>query len=330
MTTLREIKFWKAFHEAVTEEMRSDPTVLYFGEDAGGKVGGPFALAKGLQDEFGAARVYDTPDSEAAYVGLAVGLASRGFRPIVDISFMDFTMVAMDQIVNMAAKLVYMSGGQIGRIPLVIHTMAGAGRRAGSQHSQSLEAWFAHVPGLKVAAPSNPADLKGIVKSAIRDDNPVIIMKHKAMLSMKGEVPEGDYTVPLGKASVKCEGTDVTIVAVSQMVNVALRAASILAGEGISAEVVDPVTISPLDADTIVASVSKTGRLVTLTESYAPFGVGAEVGALVLERCFDFLQGPLVRVATSFNPMPYSPGMEDFSVPDVARVVEAVRNAVRS
>lgn len=327
---MRQIKFWRAFQEALTEEMRSDPTVLYFGEDAGGKVGGPFALAKGLQDEFGAARVYDTPDSEAAFVGVAVGLAAGGFRPVVDISFMDFTMVAMDQIVNMAAKLVYMSGGQVEKIPLVIHTMAGAGRRAGSQHSQSLEAWFAHVPGLKVVAPSNPYDLKGILKSAIRDDNPVIVMKHKAMLGMKGDVPEEDYTVPLGKASVKREGTDVTVVAVSQMVNVALQAAARLAEEGISVEVVDPVTISPVDTETIVASVRKTGRLVTLHESYKPFGVGAEIGALVLEQCFDFLQGPLVRLASSFNPMPYSPGLEDFSVPDVPRVVEAVKGAVRS
>jgi pyruvate/2-oxoglutarate/acetoin dehydrogenase E1 component len=330
VTTLREIKFWRAFQEAVSEEMRSDSTVVYFGEDAGGKVGGPFALAKGLQDEFGSARVYDTPDSEAAYVGLAVGLAANGYRPIVDISFMDFTMVAMDQIVNMAAKLVYMSGGQVEKVPLVIHTMAGAGRRAGAQHSQSLEAWFAGVPGLKVAAPSNPYDLKGIMKSAIRDDNPVIVMKHKAMLGMKGDVPEGDYTVPLGKASVKREGTDVTVVAVSQMVNVALQAAAKLAEEGIGVEVVDPVTISPLDTETIVASVKKTGRLVTLHESYKPCGIGAEIGARVMEECFDYIQGPLVRVASSFNPMPYSPGMEDFSVPDVPRVVEAVRNAVRS
>lgn len=327
---MREIKFWRAFQEAVSEEMRSDPAVLYFGEDAGGKVGGPFALAKGLQDEFGTGRVYDTPDSEAAFVGLAVGLAASGFRPIVDISFMDFTLVAMDQIVNMAAKLVYMSGGQVKRIPLVIHTMAGAGRRAGAQHSQSLEAWFAQVPGLKIAAPSNPYDLKGIMKSAIRDDNPVIVMKHKAMLGMKGDVPEGDYTVPLGKASVKREGADVTIAAVSQMVNVALQAAGLLAGEGIEAEVVDPVTISPLDTETIVDSVRKTGRLVTLHESYKPCGIGAEIGAVVFEECFDFLQAPLVRVASSFNPFPYSPGMEDFTVPDVSRVVEAVRKVLKN
>jgi len=263
-------------------------------------------------------------------VGLAVGLAASGFRPIVDISFMDFTLVAMDQIVNMAAKLVYMSGGQVKRIPLVIHTMAGAGRRAGAQHSQSLEAWFAQVPGLKIAAPSNPYDLKGIMKSAIRDDNPVIVMKHKAMLGMKGDVPEGDYTVPLGKASVKREGADVTIVAVSQMVNVALQAAGLLAGEGIEAEVVDPVTISPLDTETIVDSVRKTGRLVTLHESYKPCGIGAEIGAVVFEECFDFLQAPLVRVASSFNPFPYSPGMEDFTVPDVSRVVEAVRKVLKN
>ena len=310
--------------------MRRDPSVLYFGEDAGGKVGGPFALAKGIQDEFGEKRVYDTPDSEAGYVGLAIGLAATGYRPVVDISFMDFTLVAIDQIVNMAAKLRYMSGGVPKALPLVIHTMAGGGRRAGAQHSQSLEAWFAHIPGLKVVAPSNPCDLKGVLKSALRDDNPVIVMKHKAILGMKGEVPEGEYTIPLGKAFVKKEGTDVTIVAVSHMVNVSLQAAANLQEEGISVEVVDPLSLSPLDRETIVASVRKTGRLVTVHEAWKPCGMGAEIGAVVFEECFDFLQAPLVRVASTFNPFPYSPGMEDFTIPGVSRVVEGVRKAMES
>ncbi len=327
---MREIKFWRAFQEGLSEEMRRDPTILYFGQDAGGKVGGPFALAKGLQEEFGEKRVYDTPDSEAGCVGLAIGLAATGYRPVVDISFMDFTLVAIDQIVNMAAKLRYMSGGVPKALPLVIHTMAGGGRRAGAQHSQSLEAWFAHIPGLKVVAPSNPCDLKGVLKSALRDDNPVIVMKHKAILGMKGEVPEGEYTIPLGKAFVKKEGTDVTIVAVSHMVNVSLQAAANLQEEGISVEVVDPLSLSPLDRETIVASVRKTGRLVTVHEAWKPCGMGAEIGAVVFEECFDFLQAPLVRVASTFNPFPYSPGMEDFTIPGVSRVVEGVRKAMES
>ena len=328
---MREIKYWGAFQEAVGEEMRRDPTVLYLGEDAGGKVGGPFALAKGLQFEFGANRVYDTPDSEGAYVGVAIGLAATGYRPIVDISFMDFSLVAIDQIVNVASKVRYMSGGDIERLPMVIHTMAGAGRRAGSQHSQSLEAWFVHIPGLKVVAPSNPYDLKGIMKSAIRDDNPVIVMKHKSILSMKGEVPEEEYTILLGKALVKRAGEDVTIVAVSHMVNISLQAASRLQEEdGISVEVIDPLTLSPLDKETIIHSVKKTGRLVTVHEAWKPCGMGAEIGAIVLEECFDFLEAPLVRVTSTFNPIPYSPKMEDFTIPSVSKVMEGVRKVMKS
>jgi pyruvate dehydrogenase E1 component beta subunit len=328
---MREIKYWGAFQEAVGEEMRRDPTVLYLGEDAGGKVGGPFALAKGLQFEFGANRVYDTPDSEGAYVGVAIGLAATGYRPIVDISFMDFSLVAIDQIVNVASKVRYMSGGDIERLAMVIHTMAGAGRRAGSQHSQSLEAWFVHIPGLKVVAPSNPYDLKGIMKSAIRDDNPVIVMKHKSILSMKGEVPEEEYTILLGKALVKRAGKDVTIVAVSHMVNISLQAASRLQEEdGISVEVIDPLTLSPLDKETIIHSVKKTGRLVTVHEAWKPCGMGAEIGAIVLEECFDFLEAPLVRVTSTFNPIPYSPKMEDFTIPSVSKVMEGVRKVMKS
>lgn len=327
---MREIKFLRAFQEGLKEEMRRDPTILYFGEDAGGKVGGPFALAKGLQDEFGEKRVFDTPDSEAGYVGVAIGLAATGYRPVVDISFMDFTLVAIDQIVNMAAKLRYMSGGAPKALPLVIHTMAGGGRRAGAQHSQSLEAWFSHIPGLKVLAPSNPCDLKGSLKSALRDDNPVLVIKHKAILGMKGEVPDGEFTIPLGKGFVKREGSDVTVVAVSHMVNVSLQAAADLHEEGVSVEVVDPLTLNPLDHETIAESVRKTGRLVTVHEAWKPCGMGAEIGALVFERCFDFLQAPLVRVASTFNPFPYSPGMEDFTIPSVSRVKEAVRKVLSS
>ncbi len=327
---MREIKYWKAFQETLAEEMRRDPKVLYLGEDAGEKVGGPFALSKGLYEEFGGNRVFETPDSEGAYVGVAVGLAATGYRPVVDISFMDFTMVAMEQIVNVAAKLRYMSGGQFERLPMVIHTMAGAGRRAGAQHSQCLESWFVHVPGLKVVAPASPYDLKGILKSAIRGEDPVMVVMHKAMLGTKGEVPEEEYLFPLGKAVVKREGTDVTLVAISYMVTVSLQAADRLAEEGISVEVIDPITLSPLDKGTIVDSVKKTGRLATVHEAWRPCGMGAEIGAMVFEECFDFLQAPLKRVTATFNPMPYSPGMEDFTVPSVSRVVEAVRQVMRS
>ena len=314
------------------EEMSNDPTILYLGEDAGGKVGGPFALAKGLQFKFGEDRVYDTPDSEGAYVGLALGLAATGFRPVVDISFMDFMLVAMDQIINMAAKLRYMAGPKnVEKLPIVIHTMAGAGRRAGCQHSASFDSWFANVPGLKLVAPSNPYDVKGIMKSAIRDDNPVIIMKHKFILGMKGEVPEEDFTVPIGKAFVRRKGTDVTVVAISHMVNLALQAAEKLEKEdGISVEIIDPLTLSPLDKETICASVKKTGRLVTVHENWVPCGMGAEFGAIAYEACFDFLESPLVRLGATFNPMPYSPGMEDFSIPDVSKIIEAVKKSMHS
>jgi pyruvate dehydrogenase E1 component beta subunit len=329
---VREIKFWKAFQEALEEEMERDPTVLYMGEDAGGKVGGPFALAKGLQFKFGDQRVYDTPDSEGAFIGLALGLAATGFRPVVDISFMDFMLVAMDQIINMAAKLRYMAGAHnIEKLPLVIHTMAGAGRRAGSQHSACFESWFVSVPGLKVVAPSNPYDVKGIMKTAIRDHNPVIVMKHKFILGLKGQIPEEEYTIPLGKAFVKREGRDVTLVAISHAVNLSLEAAARLEQEdGISVEVIDPLTLSPLDKETIITSVQKTGRLVTVHEAWLPCGMGAEIAAVVMEQCFDFVEAPLVRVGATFNPIPYSPGMEDFSIPSVPKIMEAVRQVMRT
>lgn len=329
---MKEIKFWQAFQGALEEEMAKDATVLYLGEDAGGKVGGPFALAKGLQFKFGENRVFDTPDSEGAYVGLALGLAASGFRPVVDISFMDFMLVAMDQIINMCAKLRYMAGAaNADKLPMVIHTMAGGGRRAGAQHSAHFENWFVNVPGLKVVAPSNPYDVKGIVKSAIRDDNPVIVVKHKFILSMKGMVPEEEFVVPLGKSFVKREGTDVTVVAISHAVNLALQAADKLQKEdGISVEVIDPLTLSPLDKEPILESVKKTGRLVTVHEAWIPCGMGAEIGAIVYEECFDYLQAPLVRVGSTFNPKPYSPGMEDFSLPNVPKIMDAVRRALKS
>jgi pyruvate dehydrogenase E1 component beta subunit len=326
---MREVKYWKAFNEAISEEMRRDPSIIYLAEDARGAVGGPFGMAKGLEDEFGSDRVFDTPDTEAGFVGMAIGAALTGLRPIVDISFSDFLMVAMDQIVNQMAKIRYMTGENFRTLPIVIHTMSGGGMRAGSQHSQSLEAWFASVPGLKLVAPSNGHDLKGVMKTAIRDDDPVIVWLHKAMLRTKSMVPDEEFLLPLGKGEVKKQGTDVTVVAISNAVNVALRVAEALEPEGISVEVVDPIWLSPLDRDLIVQSVSKTGRLVTVHEAPTPFGVGAEIAALAAERCLDYLEAPVKRVGGAFTPIPYSPVLEDLYLPNAKTVEQAIREVMK-
>jgi pyruvate dehydrogenase E1 component beta subunit len=326
---MREVKYWKAFNEAISEEMRRDPSIIYLAEDARGAVGGPFGMAKGLEDEFGSDRVFDTPDTEAGFVGMAIGAALTGLRPIVDISFSDFLMVAMDQIVNQMAKIRYMTGENFRTLPIVIHTMSGGGMRAGSQHSQSLEAWFASVPGLKLVAPSNGHDLKGVMKTAIRDDDPVIVWLHKAMLRTKSMVPDEEFLLPLGKGEVKRHGTDVTVVAISNAVNVALRVAEALEPEGISVEVVDPIWLSPLDRDLIVQSVSKTGRLVTVHEAPTPFGVGAEIAALAAEHCLDYLEAPVKRVGGAFTPIPYSPVLEDLCLPNAKTVEQAIREVMK-
>lgn len=326
---MHEVKYWRAFNEAVREEMRRDPTVIYMAEDARGAVGGPFALAKGLEDEFGIDRVFDTPDSEAGFIGVAIGAALTGLRPIVDISFSDFLLVAMDQIVNQMAKIRYMTGENFAKLPIVIHTMAGAGMRAAAQHSQSLESWFVGVPGLKLVAPSNGYDLKGIMKSAIRDDDPVIVWLHKAMLRTKVQLPDEEYLIPIGKAQIKKEGKDVTVVGISNMVNVALSVAAKLEKEGISVEVLDPISLSPLDKESIVASVRKTGRLVTIHEAPKPCALGAEIAALVLEDCYDYLEAPVRRVAGAFTPVPYSPVLEDAYLPNAARLESAVREILK-
>lgn len=326
---MREVKYWKAFNEAISEEMRRDPSIIYLAEDARGAVGGPFGMAKGLEDEFGSDRVFDTPDTEAGFVGMAIGAALTGLRPIVDISFSDFLMVAMDQIVNQMAKIRYMTGENFRTLPIVIHTMSGGGMRAGSQHSQSLEAWFASVPGLKLVAPSNGHDLKGVMKTAIRDDDPVIVWLHKAMLRTKSMVPDEEFLLPLGKGEVKRQGTDVTVVAISNAVNVALRVAEALEPEGISVEVVDPIWLSPLDRDLIVQSVSKTGRLVTVHEAPTPFGVGAEIAALAAEHCLDYLEAPVKRVGGAFTPIPYSPVLEDLCLPNAKTVEQAIREVMK-
>jgi len=320
---VRELTFGQAIKEALAEEMRRDQSVFVIGEDVA-EAGTVFRVLAGLVDEFGRERVIDSPISEAGIAGLGVGAAMTGMRPVVDIMFGDFITLAMDQIVNQAAKVHYMSGGKL-RVPLVIRTTMGATRRSAAQHSQSLHAWIAHVPGLKVVLPSTPADAKGLLKSAIRDDSPVVFFEDKMMYQLKGPVPEGEYTVPLGVADVKRAGADVTIVATSSMVHVALDAAARLEGEGIGAEVVDPRTLLPLDAATLVASATKTGRVIVVDEGYGQYGVTGEIAAVITEGAFDHLDAPVRRMGAMNVPIPFSPVLEDQTVPTATAVADAAR-----
>lgn len=320
---MKELTYGEAMKEAIAEEMRRDPTVFLMGEEVGA-AGGVFKTLGGLFEEFGPERVIDTPISEAGFTGLGVGAALTGMRPIVDIMFGDFIALAMDQVVNQAAKLRYMTGGQA-TVPLTIRATIGAGRSAAAQHSQSLHAWTAHIPGVKVVIPSTPADMKGLLKSAIRDDNPVMVYENKMMYAMKGPVPEGDHLVPIGEAEVKREGADVSLVAVSRMVHVALEAAEVLEQKGISAEVVDPRSLYPLDAEALVASVSKTGRAVVIDEGYRRYGITGELASVIAEGAFDFLEAPVARLGGLDVPIPFSKPLEDAVVPTVEQVVEAVR-----
>jgi pyruvate dehydrogenase E1 component beta subunit len=309
--------------EALAEELSRDPSVFVMGEDVG-RAGGVFNVTTGLQDEFGKDRVMDTPISEAGIAGLGVGAALTGMRPVVEIMFSDFLALAMDQIVNQAAKLHYMTGGQA-KVPLVIRTGMGAGRGAAAQHSQSLQAWMAHIPGLKVVMPSTPYDAKGLLKAAIRDDNPVIYLEDKMSYGLKGPVPSGDYIIPLGVADVKRAGDDVTLVATSSMVQVALSAADLLAGEGISAEVVDPRTLKPLDKETILGSVKKTGRAIVIDEGYLSYGVTAEIAAIIGDEAFDYLDAPVKRIGGMDVPVPMAPVLERATVPDEGQVVATAK-----
>lgn len=322
-----ELRYVKAITEALAEEMARDERVIVLGEDVAGP-GGTFGATKGLLPHFGKERVRDTPISETAIVGAAIGAAANGLRPVVEIMFMDFIGTCWDQIVNQMAKMRYMFGGQV-RLPLVLRTHTGAGLNAGAQHSGSLEAWATHVPGLKVVMPSTAADMKGLLKAAIRDDNPVLVVENKTLYATKGEVPEGDHLVPLGRADVKRRGKDVTVVALSRMVHESLKAAELLAGEGIEVEVLDPRTLSPLDRDAILASVSRTGRLVVAHEAWGPCGPGAEIVALVVEHGFSALKAPVRRVTPPFTPVPFSPPMERFWLPDAAKIAAAARAMVR-
>jgi len=324
---MRKITYKEALREALKEEMRRDPTVFLLGEDIGRFWGGAFKVTEGLAEEFGDERVRDTPISENAIIGTAVGAAITGMRPVAEIMFGDLTALAMDQIANQAAKIRYMFGGQI-NCPLVIRTPFGAGVNIASHHSQSLEAWFMHVPGLYVAVPSTPYDAKGLLKSAIRGDNPVFFCEHKLLYPIQGEVPEEEYTVTFGIADVKREGADVTVVATLYMVHKALKAAEMLEAEGISVEVVDPRTLTPLDKQTIIKSVKKTGRIIIVSEDCKTAGVSAEIAAVVAEEALDYLDAPIKRVAEPDTPIPFSPPLEQYVVPDEKAIIKAVKEVV--
>lgn len=319
----RTITFSQAVREALAEEMRRDDSVFILGEDVA-EAGTPFKVLAGLVEEFGPQRVLDTPISEAGFTGIGVGAAMTGMRPVVDLMFGDFLTLVMDQLVNQAAKTHYMSGGKL-KVPMVLRTTLGATRRSAAQHSQSLHAWVAHVPGLKVVLPSTPYDAKGLLKAAIRDDNPVVFIEDKMGYTLKGHVPEEEYVVPLGVADVKRRGDDVTLIATSSMVQVALEAAEQLAQGGISAEVIDPRTLFPLDEDALVDSARKTGHVVVVDEGHQRYGATAELAAVVADRAFYHLDAPIRRLGAMDVPIPFSPVLEDLTVPTPATVVAAVR-----
>ena len=312
-----------AVRDAIAEEMRRDESVFIFGEEVA-EWGGTFRATEGLLKEFGPRRVLDTPIAEEVIMGLGVGAAMAGLRPVVEFMTINFILLAMDQIVNHAAKVRYMSGGLF-QAPLTIRAPGGGGLQMGAQHSQSLEAWFAHVPGLKVVAPSTPADAKGLLKSAIRDDDPVMVIEHERLYPLKGEVPEGEVLTPIGTAAVRREGKDVTLIAHHAMVRVCLDAAGILEKEGISAEVIDNRSLRPLDMGTLVASMEKTGRAAVVEEGWPQCGIGAEVSARLMTEAFDYLDAPVLRVAQTDVPAPYSWPLEKLTIPNAEKVAEAVR-----
>jgi len=314
----------EAIREALRNELQRDQSVFMMGENIGPH-GSVFKQTLGFWEEFGDDRIRDTPISESACVGAAIGAAICGMRPVIDLMYLDFFPVAMDQIVNQAAKLKYMSGGQL-RAPIVLRSCFGAFKADGPHHSQSFYSWFIHTPGLKVVIPSTPYDAKGLLIGAIRDNDPVIYLEHKALYKFKGLVPEEEYTIPLGKAEIKRKGEDVTTVATGFMVHKALEVADEAANEGISVEVIDPRTLWPLDKETILRSVEKTGRFVIIDEGYGPCGFGAEVASLVAEEAFDYLDAPIKRVYSHHVPIPFSPVMKDFVIPGKDRILEAVRS----
>ncbi len=323
-----KLTYREALNQAMREEMRRDDRVFLIGEEVG-YYQGAFKVSKGFVEEFGPGRILDTPITEAGFTGLAIGAAMAGLRPIVELMTFNFGILAMDQIVNNAAKIRYMSGGQLSA-PMVIRGPGSAAHQLAAQHSQSLEAWFCHVPGLKVIAPATPHDAKGLLKSAIRDPNPIIFIEAQLLYGTKGDVEEGEYTVPIGQAEVKRAGRDVTVVAYSKMLLVALQAAAELAAEGIEVEVVDPRTLKPLDIATIVGSVQKTGRLLIVEEGWRFAGLGAQFADSVYAEAFDYLDAPIVRVTGEDVPMPYTRPLEDLAIPDKERILTGVRSLLGS
>lgn len=321
----RELTFGEAIREALAEELRRDPNVFIIGEDVA-EAGTTFKVLDGLVQEFGPERIIDSPISEPGITGLGVGAAMMGMRPVVDIMFGDFTALILDQLVNQAAKIHYMSGGKL-KVPMVLRTTMGAGRRSAAQHSQSLHAWLSHIPGLKVVVPSTPADAKGLMKSAIRDDNPVAIFEDKMMYrTVKGPVPPGDYTIPLGVADIKRGGEDITLVATSSMVHVALEAATMLQALGISAEVVDPRTLVPLDKHMLIDSAKKTGRAIVIDEGYEQYGVTGELASIIADGAFYYLDAPVKRIGAMNVPIPFSPALEDLTIPNANVVCEVAKS----
>ncbi|MDM8541412.1 alpha-ketoacid dehydrogenase subunit beta [Desulfococcaceae bacterium HSG9] len=320
------MNFAQALNDAHKVEMERDANIYVAGEDVG-VYGGIFGVTAGLLDQFGDKRVKDTPITESAIVGTAVGAATAGLRPVIELMFVDFIGVALDQLYNQAAKMKYMFGGKA-KIPMVLRMTCGAGIGAAAQHSQCLEAMFMHLPGLKVVMPSTPNDAKGLLIEAIRDDNPVVFLEHKMLYALEGEVAEGDFTIPFGQADIKREGQDVTIVATANMVHTALSAAEKLAADGISAEVVDPRTLYPLDEEGIIQSVKKTHRLVIVHEEVKFAGSGAEIAAIVAEKAFDYLDAPILRVAAPFCPVPFSQPLEQAFIPSEEEIIDAVKKVM--
>jgi len=323
---MREVYYWQAINEALEEEMRRDPTVFLMGEDIG-IYGGAYGVTRGLYQKFGEDRVRDTPISEAAIVGVGLGAALTGMRPVVEIMYIDFIGLAMDQLNNQVAKIRYMFGGKV-KVPMVIRTEGGAGRTLGAHHSQSLEAWLMHIPGIKVVMPAVPYDAKGLLKSAIREDNPIVFIEHKMLYNTKGMIPDEEYTVPIGVADIKREGEDVTIVTYSRMLLYCLEAAKELEKEGIDVEIVDLRTLLPLDMQTVINSVKKTNHVVVVEEDCKTAGAGAEIVAQIVEYGFDYLDAPPLRIAGADVPMPKSPVLERLAIPSKESIVEGVKRTL--
>jgi len=322
-----ELSYLEAIREGLLAEMRRDPAVYILGEDVA--LGGPFGVTKGMAEELGQNRVVNTPISEGTIMGLAIGAAISGMRPVVELMFVDFITLAMDQLVNHAAKLHYMSGGQL-KVPLTVRVQCGVTGNMGAHHSQSLESWFVHVPGLKVVMPANPADAKGLMQAAIRDDNPVLFLEHRGLYWSRAEVPEGDQDIPIGKAALVTSGDDLTVVALAKMVGPAAEAAQELLSDGISTEVIDPRTLSPLDIETIVHSVKKTTRLIVVHEAVEQGGAAAEIIARVQEQALYYLDSPILRVTAPNAPVPCSPPLEQAFVPRKEQIIAAARKAMGS